>query len=138
MNVQTSKWILVAAVLGGLAVACGAFGAHWLEDLLALINSAPLEADALQERHEWLETGVRYHMYHALALLVVGVLQTVDFRNKRNTAAICFLLGIAFFSLPLYALALTGIRVIGAVVVIGGILFLIGWTWLALSAIDKR
>jgi len=92
-----------------LAVALGAFGAHALK--------ARLSPDMLAI----FETGVRYQVYHALALLLLAAL------HGPSKAAWCFTAGIALFSGSLYLLALTGVRKWGAVTPIGGILFLAGW-----------
>ena len=92
-----------------LAVGLGAFGAHALK--------ARLEPDLLAA----FEVGVRYQVYHALALLLLAALR------GPNKAAWCFTAGIVVFSGSLYLLALTGTRKWGAVTPIGGLLFLAGW-----------
>lgn len=92
-----------------LAVGLGAFGAHALK--------SRLEPDMLAI----FETGVRYQVYHALALLLLAALR------GPNKAAWCFTAGIVLFSGSLYILALTGVRRWGAVTPIGGVLFLAGW-----------
>ena len=92
-----------------LAVGLGAFGAHALKERL----TPDLQA-------VW-ETGVKYHVYHALALLLLASLR------GPSKAAWCFAAGIVVFSGSLYLLALTGARKWGAVTPIGGLLFLIGW-----------
>ena len=92
-----------------LAVGLGAFGAHALK--------SRLEPDMLAV----FEVGVRYQVYHALALLLLAAL------HGPGKAAWCFTAGIAFFSGSLYLLALTGVRKWGAVTPIGGVLFLAGW-----------
>lgn len=92
-----------------LAVGLGAFGAHALK--------ARLSPDMLAI----FETGVRYQVYHALALLLLASLR------GPSKAAWCFTAGIALFSGSLYILALTGVRKWGAVTPIGGVLFLAGW-----------
>lgn len=98
-----------------LGVAAGAFGAHGLKHLLD------------DEMRAVFETGARYHLIHSLALLAVAWLST-SYPSKAVTAAgWCFLIGIFFFSGSLYALSLTGVRKLGAVTPIGGLLFLIGW-----------
>jgi uncharacterized membrane protein YgdD (TMEM256/DUF423 family) len=108
-------WIQAGAVLMFLAVALGAFAAHGLKsrltpDMLAVF-----------------ETGVRYHVYHALALLALGAARGPD------KAGWCFVLGIAVFSGSLYVLALTGERKLGMITPIGGVLFLAGWVFFALK-----
>lgn len=108
-------WIRAGAVLMFLAVALGAFAAHGLKsrltpDMLAVF-----------------ETGVRYHVYHALALLALGAVRGPD------RAGWCFALGIAVFSGSLYVLALTGERKLGMITPIGGVLLLAGWFFFALK-----
>jgi uncharacterized membrane protein YgdD (TMEM256/DUF423 family) len=116
-------FLLLASLLGALSVALGAFGAHGLEGRLS--------ADLLNTY----EIGVRYHVYHALALLgVVAVL----IRWPEATAAVwagwLFVVGIVIFSGSLYILALTGIRWLGAITPIGGVAFVVGWLCLAWTA----
>ena len=98
-----------------LAVGLGAFGAHALK--------ARLEPDMLAA----FEVGVRYQVYHALALLLLAALR------GPSKAAWCFTAGIILFSGSLYILALTGVRKWGAVTPIGGVLFLAGWLILLFS-----
>ena len=108
----------LGAILAGLAVGLGAFAAHGLKDVL--------EPSALQT----FETGVRYQMYHALALLLCAALGE---RRRCGGAALCFLLGIVLFSGSLYWLATGGPRWLGPVTPLGGLAFLVGWLWLALA-----
>lgn len=108
-----------------LAVALGAFGAHALrgrlgEDLLAVF-----------------ETGVRYQAYHALALLALAALEPQLSPRPAAAAAWCFALGILLFSGSLYALALTGVRRLGMVTPMGGLLFLAGWTCLVAGGLKR-
>lgn len=110
-------WTRVGAALMLLDVALGAFGAHGLKNRLS------------PEMLAVFETGVRYQAYHALAILLVAALRGPD------RAAWCFLGGIVVFSGSLYALALTGVRWLGAVTPVGGLLFLAGW---ALFAFQPR
>lgn len=113
-----SPLVALGALNAALAVAAGAFAAHALRDRLA--------ARAL----EIFETGARYHMYHALAMILAGVLAS----TRASTAGWLFQAGIAVFSGSLYALALTDIKVLGAITPLGGLAFLAGWAWLAWSA----
>ncbi|MGH8460179.1 MAG: DUF423 domain-containing protein [Stenotrophobium sp.] len=115
-------WLVLGAVYGFLAVALGAFGAHALK--------ARLSAEMLNVWH----TGVEYQMFHALALLLVGVLARQSPSANFNAAGWCFAGGVLLFSGSLYALALSSVRVLGAVTPCGGLLFLAGWILLAWSA----
>jgi uncharacterized membrane protein YgdD (TMEM256/DUF423 family) len=107
------------ALLGGVAVAAGAFGAHALR---GQISSAMLSA---------FETGARYQMYHALALLAVALLLERRPSGALRAAGWCFVAGTILFSGSLYALALTGITWWGAVTPLGGLALLAGWGTLA-------
>ena len=117
---QRTFWTL-GCVFGFLAVAAGAFGAHALR--------ARLGAEMLAV---W-ETGARYQMYHALALLAVAVAAARWPAGGWATAGWLFTAGIAIFCGSLYLLALTGVRWLGAVTPLGGVCFLAGWVALALA-----
>lgn len=114
----------LAALLGGLTVAIGAFGAHGLR--------AMLEASG---RFDTFETAVRYQFYHTLALLAIGVLAVArpDLRGPLGTTAVLWLGGIVVFSGSLYLLCFTGITKLGAVAPIGGLLLIAGWVRLLLA-----
>jgi uncharacterized membrane protein YgdD (TMEM256/DUF423 family) len=116
-------FVLLGAIAAFLAVTLGAFGAHGLRgrlspDMLAVF-----------------ETGVRYHMYHALALILVGLLMGRWNGWLIHTAGWCFIAGILLFSGSLYALALSGVTILGAVTPLGGLAFLAGWACLAFAAV---
>ena len=109
----------LAAVLGFLGVALGAFGAHGLERHLAG-GDAGFAAQAL----DWWRTAVLYHLVHALAILAT----TGAERARRPAAADwAFTVGVALFSGSLYALTLGAPRVLGAVTPVGGLALLAGW-----------
>jgi uncharacterized membrane protein YgdD (TMEM256/DUF423 family) len=115
-------WLVLGAVLAGAAVASGAFGAHALRSLP--------DNDLVT----W-ETAARYHMYHALGVLAVGVLQAAGLRSLLlHLSGVAFLAGLAFFSGALYALALSGIRVLAMFAPIGGSAFIAGWLLMAVGA----
>ena len=115
-----SRWLVAAgAINGAIAVAAGAFAAHGLRERL--------DARAL----EVFETGARYQMYHALAMIAAGLLAA-------KSPGWVFQGGIVLFSGSLYALALTDLKTLGAITPFGGIAFLVGWIWLAVSAITSR
>lgn len=113
-----SPLVALGALNGALAVAAGAFGAHGLR--------ARLEPRAL----EVFETAARYHMFHALAMILAGAIAV----RGAATAGWIFQAGIVVFSGSLYALALTGVKGLGAITPLGGLAFLVGWGWLAWAA----
>jgi uncharacterized membrane protein YgdD (TMEM256/DUF423 family) len=112
--------LVLAAINGFLTVALGAFAAHGLKSMLG--------PDLLAT----FQTGVQYHMYHALAMLAVAIL-VAQFPAQAGLriAGYLFLAGILIFSGSLYVLALTGMRWLGAITPIGGVAFLAGWATLA-------
>jgi uncharacterized membrane protein YgdD (TMEM256/DUF423 family) len=107
------------ALFGFLAVALGAFGAHGLEGRLSPADLATFE------------TAVRYQMYHALALILVGATAATLPGFRVRAAGWAFASGILVFSGSLYLLVLTGHRWLGAVTPLGGVAFLVGWAALA-------
>jgi uncharacterized membrane protein YgdD (TMEM256/DUF423 family) len=108
-------FFLLGALSAGIAVGLGAFGAHGLR--------ARLTADMLNV----FETGVRYQMYHALALLAVAWASARWPGSTPSAAGWCFVAGTIVFSGSLYALSLTGQRWLGAVTPLGGLAFIAGW-----------
>lgn len=121
--------IISSAVHGFLAVALGAFGAHALEAILDDYGAGI-----------W-ETAVQYQMFHAVALLGIGILRSPNLAGAAKQlkgAAICMNVGIAFFAGSLYILALTGIKVLGAITPIGGVFFLAGWILLIVGLVKQK
>ncbi|BAY94300.1 MULTISPECIES: DUF423 domain-containing protein [unclassified Tolypothrix] len=121
---MTQIFLSIAAILGGLSVAGGAFGAHALREKIS------------ERSLEIFDTGTRYQMYHALALLIVALLLS---RTESPPATLVasgwlFIIGIAIFSGSLYALSLTGVKSLGAIAPIGGAAFIAGWGALAIAA----
>jgi uncharacterized membrane protein YgdD (TMEM256/DUF423 family) len=111
-----SKTILMtAAILLALAVAIGAFGAHGLKSHLS------------NEMIQVFKTGVEYHFYHALGLLLIGILSISLPSGLLNWSAILITAGIILFSGSLYILAITGIKWLGAITPLGGLSFIAGW-----------
>jgi uncharacterized membrane protein YgdD (TMEM256/DUF423 family) len=115
-------WIVIGAASAFISVAAGAFGAHGLKsrltpDLLTIF-----------------ETGARYHMYHSLGLIAVGLLAAGRPSGLLTGAGWAMLAGILLFSGSLYALALSGVRALGAITPLGGLAFLAGWALFALAA----
>jgi uncharacterized membrane protein YgdD (TMEM256/DUF423 family) len=117
------SFVLLGALNGFIGVALGAFGAHGLE--------GTLEPELLRVWNK----GVDYQQIHALALVLVGVLLRFEACRRVRLAGWCLLIGILLFSGSLYALALSGIRPLGAITPFGGVSFLIGWSLLALGVL---
>ncbi len=109
-------WWRIGGVSGALAVMLGAFGAHGLKGVVT--DPHLLEV--------W-DTGARYHLVHAVALLLVAV-----HPRRPSAAGAAFVLGTLLFSGSLYLMTLTGLRWLGAVTPLGGLSFIAGWTVLAL------
>ena len=115
-------FLVIGALAMALGVILGAFGAHGLKnkltpDLLAVY-----------------QTGVEYHLYHALGLILVGVLiNQFPQVSGLHTGGWLLLAGILIFSGSLYVLAITGLRWLGAITPIGGTAFIAGWVWIAWS-----
>ncbi len=116
-------FMVAGALSGFISVAAGAFGAHALKERL--------EAGLLAV----FETGSRYQMYHALALLATAWAASQSMSAVVRSAGWCFIGGTLLFSGSLYLLALTGTRWWGAITPIGGLLFLAGWLLLAWGAV---
>ncbi len=117
---MSSKFYLASgAIIAGLAVMAGAFGAHALKGQIpdpVLVT---------------FELAVRYQMYHALALCFAGWAMDRWTGKGAGRAAFCFLIGIVIFSGSLYLLVITGYRWLGAVTPFGGLAFILGWMLLA-------
>ena len=117
------NFLLIAAILGFLGVAFGAFGAHGLRDRVS-----PAMLDVF-------ETGVRYQMYHVFALLAVAAgIAHFGRAQLLVIAGWSFVAGVVIFSGSLYALTLTGTGIFGAITPIGGVGLLLGWACLAFFA----
>jgi len=118
-------FLFIAAILGGTAVAGGAFASHALRQQLSDRMLAIFE------------TGVRYQMYHALALLAVSVVlqRAATASSWLMAAGWAFIAGIAVFSGSLYALSLSQINILGAITPLGGVGLMVGWGCLAYFAL---
>ncbi len=128
---QPKYWILLASLLGASGVALGAFQAHGLEPFLARQG---LTGEELAKRMNNCEVGVRYQMYHALALLAVAWVVSQTGGGAAQTAGFCLFAGVLIFSGCLYGIVFTGVKILGAIVPIGGLLMIIGWLSLAVAA----
>lgn len=115
-------FLLIGALGGFIAVALGAFGAHALRGRLSA------------EMLSVFETGVRYQMYHVLALLLVAAIIPRVGGWLVVSAGWLFVAGMVLFSGSLYLLAFTGVTMLGAITPLGGLAFLLGWAALAIAA----
>lgn len=120
---MTAKGVLITAgILGAISVGIGAFGAHSLQDTLTANG-----------RLDTFETAVKYQFYHALALLLLGILM-LNFEHSYLTyAAYAFMAGTFVFSGSLYTLSLTNITWLGAITPIGGLGLILGWVFLVIG-----
>lgn len=118
--------LVIGSIVMFLAVAIGAFGAHAMKPRLT--------PDMLKIY----ETGVQYHLVHGIGILAVGIAgsQLTNGHSLASAAGWCLLGGIILFSGSLYALSLSGIRKLGAITPLGGLLFLAGWVLLAIAVIQ--
>jgi uncharacterized membrane protein YgdD (TMEM256/DUF423 family) len=122
------KLLFASGVAGALGVLFGAFGAHGLRNYLAQFADGP-------ERRAFWETAAQYHLIHALAIFGAAYLVgKSDGTGLAVYAGWCFALGILLFSGSLYLMTLTGVRTLGAVTPLGGLLFIAGWVLVALAA----
>ena len=122
---EWTLWIGVGSISGGLSVAFGAFGAHFLRERLTPENLAMFE------------TGARYQMYHALAMLAVGLLAVKVDSGALRVAGYAFAIGTLLFSGSLYALAMTDNRNLGMITPLGGVGLMVGWIAMAVAALSR-
>src|SRR3954449_10174043 len=118
------NWTAIGSILMALAVAAGAFGAHGLRGRLDAYSLSVYEK------------AVFYHFVHALGILCIAILARTNAitNSGANRTAGLLLVGVLVFSGSLYALSVTGIRILGAITPIGGLSFIVGWLWLAYEA----
>jgi uncharacterized membrane protein YgdD (TMEM256/DUF423 family) len=124
---ENKKWMGVGAALLGVTVGCGAFGAHGLKDVLS-----PYALSVF-------ETAVLYQFIHSFAIVLIAILAEIHCLAASRARLLCriFFAGICFFSGSLYVLAVSGVKILGAITPIGGTLFLIGW-FLSASSLLRR
>ena len=123
---NSSRMMLLGAVLAGLGVAAGAFGAHMLKPVL---DTALLGV---------FETAVRYQLYHALALCLVGSVGECYPQVRIAAVGWLFVIGVGLFSGSLYVLALSGVRWVSAFTPLGGTALIAGWALWAWTVATKR
>ena len=121
-------FFLLSGVYGFLAVALGAFGAHGLKKTLDALPDGALRAS-------WWQTGAQYHLAHALALALAADLAARTGGTAATVAGFCFAGGVLLFSGSLYVMTVTGVRVLGMVTPLGGLLLLAGWGAVAVAAL---
>lgn len=124
-------YLIIGTILAGLSVVLGAFGAHGLRKVVSPENVAIYQ------------TGVQYQMYHALALILVGILSEKIIHSMLSFAGGFFIAGVVFFSgslyliVSLYAMNKTVPKLIGILTPIGGLFFILGWICLLVSLLKK-
>jgi uncharacterized membrane protein YgdD (TMEM256/DUF423 family) len=127
MNKLSRQFLIFSSILLALAVAFGAFGAHIVQDMLT------------PERFAVYQTGVQYHFYHALGLMMIGLAAMhLPESNLLMWSGYSMLLGIVIFSGSLYLLTLTDTGWLGAVTPVGGVAFISGWILFALAAVRQQ
>jgi uncharacterized membrane protein YgdD (TMEM256/DUF423 family) len=119
-------FLIISSISGILAVGFGAFGAHALKDKLQ--SEGTLDT---------FQTAVQYQFYHTLALLGIAFLLTKYQSQWLHYAGFSMTFGILIFSGSLYILCLTGMKWLGAITPIGGLLFILGWVFLLLTALKS-
>ncbi|MDA7951374.1 MAG: DUF423 domain-containing protein [Pirellulaceae bacterium] len=133
---EPNKIIALGAILAACAVITGAFGAHGLETSFAEQEKAgTIEKVEVKKMLDTWEVAVRYQMYHAIGILVVGLVMAVTKSATKKWLWIVALLfgGTLIFSGLLYLLVLTGIKILGAIVPIGGLMLIGGWLLFAIQ-----
>lgn len=126
-----------AGVSGAIAVSLGAMGAHYLKEKMAegILTASDLQA---------FDTGVKYHMYHTLAILCIALLGDKLNKKLADYASIFFIIGIILFSGSIYMLSMRSLfgieqlKWLGPVTPMGGLLFIAGWIMLAASAYKRK
>ena len=116
-------WIIAGATFLALAIVLGAFGAHIIKSKVSPEDLAIFE------------TGVRYQTYHALGLILIGLIGFHVHQNVIVIPALMITAGIIIFSGSLYILVLSGVRWLGSITPIGGLSFIAGWIFLAVNLI---
>lgn len=120
------KSLVLGAALLALGVLIGAFGAHGLKNIVE------------PEKLVTFETGVRYHFYHALGLVLIALVQQTFQTMKLGITFYSFFVGILLFSFNCYFYVLTDIKAFAMIVPLGGLLFVVGWGALTVKALKLR
>lgn len=122
---MSKQWILIGTMSGFFGVVLGAFGGHFLKATLS------------EKAFSIYQVGIQYHMWHALALIGLGLFGLVQPSLDTQWAGLGFTLGIVLFSGSLYALALTDLHFLGMITPFGGVSFLAGWIAFAFLAMKS-
>jgi len=121
------KYFAIGAIGAALAIALGAFGAHGLKDIVEERMLANFE------------TGVRYHMYSALGIMLIALASKLVASDKKmSLGALLVTIGTCIFSGSLYVMALTGLTILGAITPIGGVLMIVGWVIVVVSILKTQ
>ena len=120
---MTKIFLVIVSILGGLSVVAGSFASHALKEKLS------------QYSLDIFQTGARLQIYHSLALLMVAFLLIIEElpQSLMVVAGYAFITGIVIFSGSLYALSMTGIKWLGAITPIGGVVLIVGWSCMAIA-----
>lgn len=120
------KSLVLGSALLALAVLIGAFGAHGLKNIVSV------------EKLVTFETGVRYHFYHAIGLVLLALVQQTFQTLRLGVSYFSFFVGILLFSFNCYFYVLTDIKVFAMVVPLGGLLFVLGWGAMMVQALKLK
>ena len=120
---ESRKYLAVGAIISGIGVALGAFGAHGLKTRVDAASMAVYQ------------TGVQYQLVHGLALIAIASSRDIITAARLKLIARLWTIGIILFCGSLYLLAVTGVKILGAITPLGGVCFLTGWLILASSAL---
>ncbi|MNE66532.1 hypothetical protein D3C80_1620880 [compost metagenome] len=121
------RFVAWGALLAMLSVVIGAFGAHMLKSVIS------------EDHLQVYETGVHYHMVHALGLILIAILAGQWGESVRlRWAGRLLIAGIVLFSGSLYVLSITGVSILGAITPLGGVCFIAGWIFLAWEAFSRK
>ena len=125
MSAEAKTGVFLGALYLFIGILLGAFGAHGLKDVLGEYQMGILQ------------TGVKYQLIHGVALLILGVLYSLYQNSLFYVAIICIAIGVFFFSFSLYALAFTGLSLLGIVTPIGGVFMILGWSLTMYAVVRK-
>ena len=123
---RKNLWLIIGAIGAALGVSAGAFGAHMLDGVVS------------PSTYITFTKGVRYQMYHSIALIFVAIFASQTSLKSLNISGWCFLIGILTFSGSLYLIVFTGIQWLEWITPVGGFAFVFGWIFLAYSGFQQK